>query len=154
MKEKLKTSSIQVSTAVGSWYDLWHAHPDTEGQGNQSKEARRSSLERLRQEYLSTLEQLRGWEVPHQSWALIDPTDSEQDAVYVHTQNPNKKNFPYVFEGVSWARSKIPAWVSSVFPSSEFSLGRSVYNGHVMYWVLSPNQALKPTGHKTGPRLS
>lgn len=148
MKEKPHSSRISVNTTAGSWYDLWHAHTDVEGLGNQSKEARRSSLERLHQDYLSALEQLHGWELPHQSWVLIDPTDSEQDAIYVHTPNPNKENFPYLFEGVSWARSRVPTWVASIFPSTKFKLGRSVYNGHVIYWALSLNQLTKRTVRK------
>jgi hypothetical protein len=143
MNMKLNTSSIRIETSAGYWYDLWHAHPDIKGIGNQSKETRHTSLQRLRQEYLSILDQLKGWEVPHQSWALIDPTDSGQDAIYVHTPNPNKENIPYLFEGVSWARSRVPMWVTSVFHSNEFKLGRSVYNGHVMYWAKSPNPSLK-----------
>jgi len=129
-----KATAVNIDTSGSSWYDLWHLHLDMEGAGNKNPEARRACLEALRSAYERALSQLSGWSKPNQSWVLVDPTDSGQDAVYVHTPNPNKQNFPYEFDDVDWA-STIPRWITDVFPASQFQLGRSKNRRHVMYWV-------------------
>ena len=129
-----KANSIKIDTSDSDWYDLWHFHPDMAGAGNENSEARQVCLQALQIAYEKILEQLKDWGTSYQSWILINPTDSGQDAVYVHTPNPNKQNFPYQFDGADWS-IKVPSWITKVFPAKSFRLGQSIYQGNVVYWV-------------------
>ncbi len=127
--------SVKISVSGASWYDLWHVHPDADGAGNEGADARRACLEALRVAYEHILGQLGSLRTPHQSWVLIDPADSGQDAVYVHTPNPNRQNYPYQFDDVDWSFA-VPDWINETFPANVYRLGRSNYQGNVMYWAL------------------
>lgn len=84
------------------WYDLMHWHVDWDGMGNLSWRSRQAHLAALFATYERLLEQLDDWSEPHQCWVYIDPADSSYDAVYLHTRNPNRDNFPLGFEDVEW----------------------------------------------------
>ncbi len=86
------------------WFDMWHTHPDWEGDGNRSLKDRERHLRIGRVIFERALEQAVTWQIPIQVWFVIDPHDAAQDAVYAHTQNPNRANFPYTFDGVRWGR--------------------------------------------------
>ena len=116
------------------WFDLWHAHVDWDGEGNRGPESRRVCLRALFAAWadaeLLAGELLCSW----QSWLVIDSRDSAQDAVYLHSPNPNRENFPYLFEGVSWG-AESPAWLAEFIDPIDAELGRSEYDESVLYWV-------------------
>jgi len=112
-----------------------HWHSDIDGIGNSSATAREVSLAAARQ-YLSTaMAALRGWSKPSQCWCLLDPLDSGQDAIYVHTENPNRPSFPYEFDEVTWG-IEAPAWVAAAFPPEAFMVGASGQAPELVYWVV------------------
>ena len=106
------------------WFDLWHTHPDWLGQGNRSWEDRRRHLEAGFLMFRRVDDQLREWPVPHQVWFVIDAADSAQDAVYVHTPNPNAHNFPYSFGHVTWDVA-IPERLRAFMTEPAWQFGRS-----------------------------
>jgi hypothetical protein len=108
------------------WFDLWHVHP------NSSENADRWA--RLLAAWAGVETAGRGSGRPWQSWLLLDPEDACEDAVYLHTPNPNRDNFPYQFEGVSWGVEP-PVWLAESIGPSSVELGRSDYNGSLLYWV-------------------
>jgi hypothetical protein len=123
--QALQRESAQYSVTLDPpWFDLWHAHPDWEGHGNRSWEDRRRHLEAGFLMFRRVLAQLRDWPVPHQVWLVIDAIDSAQDAVYVHTPNPNADNFPYSFDHVSW-EVPVPERLRAFISEPEWQLGRS-----------------------------
>ena len=65
---------------------------------------------------------------------MIDPADPGQDAVYLHTPNPNRDNFPYPFTGVTWGAEPLEGLAEFVAGSGA-EVGRSEYGGTVLYWV-------------------
>lgn len=67
---------------------------------------------------------------------MITEDDSSQDAVYLHTLNPNGDNFPYAFEGVQWG-AELPAWLEEFVDPKRHEVGRCVYQGVVSFWVRS-----------------
>jgi hypothetical protein len=129
-------SPTRIDMTPSSWYDLWHVHPDMAETGNASAKARRASLRKLIRTHDSIARQVKLWSKPHQTWMLVDPSDSGQDAAYLHTPNPNKDNFPYTFEGVLWGGSRVPRWIRQEFDPSRFKLGRSKFRGWVMFWAV------------------
>ena len=126
----------RLDLSADNWYDLWHLHPDMDGLGNANPTQRVRSLRKLKSTLSSFRRQLRAWPKPHQCWALVDPADSAQDAVYVHTPNPNKPNYPYQFRGVLWGATRLPHWIRFEFPTDRYKLGRSRFRGYTMYWIL------------------
>lgn len=118
----------------GEWFDLWHTHVDWRGEGNADPDVRRECLRVLfaaweRVEALGTT-----LAVPWQSWVVINVEDSGQDAVYLHTPNPNRDNFPYPFRDVAWGAVP-PEWLAEFVAGDEYDVGRSEFEGAGLYWV-------------------
>jgi hypothetical protein len=110
---------------VDAWYDLWHVHPFPQA-GTGRWEALLGTWERVER---VGRESGRPW----QSWLVVNPADERDDAVYLHTTNPNRDNFPYEFEGVRWGVEP-PAWLGESIDPSVVELGCSEYEG-VLYWA-------------------
>lgn len=113
---------------LSGWYDLMHWHVDWDGIGNLSWRSRRAHLAALFTTYERLLAQLDGWSEPHQCWVHIDPADSSFDAVYLHTKNPNRDNFPLSFEWVEWD-AEIPERLHEFVTPGSLQFGRSELNG-------------------------
>ena len=79
-----------------------HWHVDWRGLGNLSWRERRSHLVALFAFYGRVLAQIEEWSEPHQCRLQIDAADSSQDAVFLHTSNPNATNSPHSFDYVRW----------------------------------------------------
>jgi hypothetical protein len=87
---------------VDGWFDLWHTHPDWRGDGNRSGRDRRRHLAAGFTIFRNLLRQARESGRPMQVFFAIEALDSAQDAVYVHTPNPNRDNFPVRLERFTW----------------------------------------------------
>lgn len=68
---------------------------------------------------------------------LIDPYDSSQDAVYLHTRNPNEDNFPYQFEGVTWG-ANVPERLRDFITDPSWEFGRGEDPSYTTYFVVRP----------------
>lgn len=84
------------------WYDFMHWHVDWDGLGNLRWRERREHLAALFVMFKRLRSETADWSTPHQIWLQIDAFDGSQDAVYLHTPNPNRANFPATFPGVVW----------------------------------------------------
>lgn len=127
---------------AGAWYDLWHIHP------NSSADVGRwdgplGAWARVEQAG-------RGSGRPWQSWLIIDVADVRDDAVYLHTPNPNRDNFPYRFEGVCWG-AEPPAWLAGLIDPSAVELGRSEDGGAIRYGGSTPDPAPQRTRPAPSP---
>lgn len=131
----LAADAFTLELSGDSWFELMHWHPDMRGWGNAGSDARHTCLLLVRRYLAKAMQALATWPVPSQCWALIDPADSGQDAVYVHTRNPNRDNFPYDFDEVTWDVAG-PAWLAAVFPENAYRVGRSGAEEESLYWVL------------------
>ncbi len=116
------------------WFDLWHTHSDWNGAGNRDPESRRVCLRALFSLWADAELLAEPLSCSWQSWLVIDPEDSGQDAVYLHTPNPNRDNFPYAFDGVAWGVEP-PPWLEDFMNRPGVVWGRSEYDGPVLYWV-------------------
>ena len=115
------------------WFDLWHQHIDWDGWGNRGPRHRRHHLRALLAVLQRVSSQASSLALPHQVWAIVDPSDSTSDAVYLHTPNPNGADFPYPFDGVSWG-APTPALLAGLIPPGTYEVGASRYNG-LLYWL-------------------
>jgi hypothetical protein len=69
------------------------------------------------------LAQTTDWATPHQVWLQIDALDSSQDAVYLHTPNPNRNGFPNEFIGVTW-NAAVPERLREFITEPSWQFGR------------------------------
>jgi hypothetical protein len=81
------------------WCDLWHHHFDMDGHGNGSWRLRRLHVSALMQAMSRARLELHRQGRLHQLFAYIDAEDAGQDALYVHTENPNGTAFPCELTG-------------------------------------------------------
>jgi hypothetical protein len=115
------------------WFDLWHTHVDWRGEGNEQPEVRRQCARALFGALKRVAALVASQSGQWQSWLVFDVEDAGQDAVYLHTPNPNRDNFLYRFEGVTWGAIP-PTWLAE-FVTDEMEVGRSVYDGTELYWI-------------------
>lgn len=72
------------------WYEYYHVHPSLYGETKRnlvwmiSFEQRIGKLLRARKKH-------------HQRWIFIDMQNWEYDAIFIHSKNPNRDNFPRTF---------------------------------------------------------
>jgi len=115
------------------WFDLWHMHVDWRGEANESPEKRRIELEVLFGLFRDLRQQMAARN-DFQVWLVIEAGDASQDAVYLHTPNPNHDNFPNAFAGVAWG-IPIPAWIADLLDAEHEIFGESTFQGAQLYWV-------------------
>ena len=92
-------NNLDFSGGPDSWFDYWHTHLDWHGDGNNNWEQRKKYLDGHFKLFKLLCEKLKNYPHPFQVWIDIDERDSAQDAVYIHTNNPNDEgNFPTSFK--------------------------------------------------------
>lgn len=99
---------FQLNVEEDAWYDFWHMHLDIWGLGNHSPKIRREHVRAHLRLYHNVLDSLRHYPKPYQTWICLCEEDTGQDAVYVHTPNPNGTRFPLPFDFVQWGCSLPP----------------------------------------------
>lgn len=120
----LARDAVRVKVQEGGWYDRMHWHVDWPGLGNTSWRARRSHLEALFAMYHRVLSQTAAWSAPYQTWLQINAVDSSQDAVYLHTPNPNNDEYPIDFGWVHWD-ANIPERLREFVTDPAWQFGRT-----------------------------
>ena len=131
-----KARRFHVDMETKQWCDLWHDHLDWDGKGNQSWLDRRRHVGALLHALARAKRELKSFSKPWQVFATIHPTSSTDDAIYVHTENPNGTPFPWQHEravSVACLPSLLVGKVSLAH-YEVFSLG----SGKERYFLLSP----------------
>lgn len=80
-----------------TWYDLAHLHFDWKNYGNIRWKERREHLDVLFRHYAIMEREAVKVNRPFQLFILLHQYDSAQDALYLHTPNPNAENYPLDF---------------------------------------------------------
>ena len=118
---------------INEWFDYWHTHPDWDGKGNKCPENRRSTFE-LGYDLLKDAEELCKQRVkPIQCWAIFCK-DTSDNAIYLHSENPNKSPFPYTFDGSEWGITDIPD-LNDIVNIETHEIGKFVSPDDVVYVV-------------------
>lgn len=86
--------SLDFSGGNQSWFDLYHIHVDGTGFGNKSWRSRKQHLDALFRIAGRVEAKLANLPVEFQYWIQVSECDSSEDAVYIHTANPNGTEFP------------------------------------------------------------
>ncbi|MDJ1502488.1 hypothetical protein [Xanthocytophaga agilis] len=98
---RIKELDLDFSGGTGSWFDFWHTHVDWKRKGNQSWKARLPYLKELIDSFHYLKDALKMYPKDYQLWILIDEKDSGEDAVYIHSENPNQDNFPLTVDFIA-----------------------------------------------------
>ncbi|GIO06266.1 hypothetical protein J31TS6_22940 [Brevibacillus reuszeri] len=124
-----------------SWFDMWHTHLDWSGIGNMGMRPRRQHISALVHLHNNLLKQLESFSKPYQIWITIHKKDSGQDAVFIHTPNENRDNFPFKFDHLAWD-CPVPQILEGIFNASEYDLGSygSVGNDEIVYFLCLKNR--------------
>jgi len=131
-----ETFPIDVSDA--SWYDRWHYHPDWHGYGNLSWRLRKAHLHAMTKAYGNFAKQLSGYKNQYQLYLYLDSSDSSQDAVFIHTPNPNGNSFPVKYDDVEWGIPNIAEYFEASLPNYRFRSGKMNWRGADVYFIYSP----------------
>lgn len=94
-----KVRAFRVNLDRKRWCDLWHEHFDTNSRGDMSWRLRRLHISPLMQALGRAHHELQDQGRAHQVFAYVDGDESGQDALYVHTENPNGTPFPCELNG-------------------------------------------------------
>lgn len=112
-----------------SWFDFWHEHPDFKVRANRAK----PMVATLTYSLLKKTESLASTRAqPIQIWATLCENTGD-NAIYVHSPNPNGTPFPYVFDGVEWGAKEPPEAVGLVDEAHE--LGKGVFENEIVYFI-------------------
>ena len=75
---------------------------------------------------------------PVQVFVSIAPaSEAEQDALYVHSPNPNGTLFPHPFEGVRWDASR-RHWSAGFVENESWQVGVVTAADGQQWWVVRP----------------
>jgi hypothetical protein len=116
---------FRLATGPGCWWDHWHQHVDWPGWGNLSRKYRLAHVRALAIIFRKVVEATLEHPTPFQAWIFLDDDDAGQDAVYVHSPNPNSSNFPFRPDA-TWAADEDPLheMMTALLPGLSLRIGR------------------------------
>ncbi|MBI0581308.1 hypothetical protein IEC97_28755 [Neobacillus cucumis] len=137
-----KVNSFHLELDNESWFNFYHIHLDWDGLGNGSVKIRREHIKAYFAIYKRVLNELKMFEKSYQSWILLSDEDAGRDAVYIHTPNPNKDNFPLKVEKLDWS-CNIPSTFSDLINLNEFNVAHFNSEAEGWYIIQSKCQDIK-----------
>ena len=137
-----RVNSFRLELDSDSWFDFYHIHLDWEGVGNESVKIRREHIKAYFALYKKVLDELKMFDKPYQCWLFLDDDDAGQDAVFVHSPNPNKDNFPLKIEKLNW-ESNIPTTFSDLINQKQFEVGQLNIGYGDGFYIQSKGQEIK-----------
>lgn len=112
-----------------SWFDYWHMHPDGKGRGDRA----RGLVDALTCRLLQQAERLMAHRGDGaQVWAVLEESTGD-NAVFIHSENPNGSDFPDSFARVDW-RAETPAALAALIEPA-YQAGRLVHQGGVCWFI-------------------
>ena len=105
-KNLLKQNALDKATLLNLddpdiWFDNWHLHFDWKGLGNNSFKRRKPHLDKLFRHFELLVEKTKALTLNFQLYAVVFDNDSSNDAVFMHTPNPNGSAFPIKMRDLS-----------------------------------------------------
>jgi hypothetical protein len=119
---------------LNSWFDMWHHHIDWNGDGKLSAlhhQFHLWAIFRTLRRYENLVQSRRE---PCQVFAYVNEQSPENDAVYIHTANPNGTTFPMEPEVKEWLK-QLPFWLSRHISLINYRVGVNTYEGEKYYFV-------------------
>ncbi|ULQ51723.1 hypothetical protein [Flavihumibacter fluvii] len=85
---------VDFSGGDSTWFDLWHLHLYDNDKIRDTSENLEDYLKLLIESYKIVRVKLDKFPKQFQLWIEIDEEEFSQNAIYVHSENPNALNFP------------------------------------------------------------
>lgn len=126
-----------------TWSDWGHTHLDWDGIGNYSPEIRILMLEAHAKVFRAYARQCQNIGKPFHLFFSLFKEDAGQDAVYLHTPNPNS-GFPGEFDNLKRRVPQLEALLTKLLPEFRFVAGDGGYNYNV--WAQDVGVPLRETG--------
>lgn len=96
LEAKQYSEAHNLDFSPDSWFDFWHVHLDFHGYGNDHLKVRKAHIRALFHLMNELDATLQTWGQPYQLWIELSQQDASRDAAFVHTNNSNDDNFPFV----------------------------------------------------------
>ena len=118
----------------GSWFDYWHAHPDWRFRCNRFPEAKAmtASATYALLQYAEQLASVRKGEI--QVFGTLCENTGD-NAVYLHSANPNGTPFPVEFAGVQWDVS-LAAELADIVNQERHQVGLQTFEDGSFQYVI------------------
>ncbi|MBI5540799.1 MAG: hypothetical protein HY951_12115 [Bacteroidia bacterium] len=94
MKTEINLKQLDFSGGPNSWFDLWHTHVDWDNNFNKNWSTKKIFIDKLLEIYELLKVKLKKYPHDYQVFISIIENDLSQNAVYIHSKNPNLDNFP------------------------------------------------------------
>jgi hypothetical protein len=133
-KKIVKKEADRTPPDLNSWFDMWHSHVDWEGDGNLSRIHRQIQLWAVFRTLRKFQNLTRYNKSKYQIFAYVHENEPENDAVYIHTENPNNSAFPCDLTVASWL-TEIPFWLSRHISIDNYNVGLNEYEGEKYYLI-------------------
>lgn len=69
-----------------------------------------------------------------QSWIYFDGETGTNDAIYFHTENPNRNDFPIILREVEWD-VELPDILCGIINENDFDIARSMFEGQISFYI-------------------
>jgi hypothetical protein len=116
-----------------SWFDFWHTHLDWRGRGSRCRENREAEIHLGYKVFEAAHTLSMGATKQIQVWLTVCH-NSLDDAVYLHSENPNGTAFPYEFDGVEWDSVEQPV-LNEIIDKAVYKIGKIQYDSGDVFIV-------------------
>ncbi|HLN60831.1 MAG TPA: ankyrin repeat domain-containing protein, partial [Symbiobacteriaceae bacterium] len=119
-----RAESETLELEADHWFDLKHYHADRYGYGNLSWPMRARHLEAMATVFKRYARELSQFEKPYQLWIYLNTRDAGQDAVFVHSPNPQHDDFPVLLDDADWGITEVSRYFEGLLPGFRLRAGR------------------------------
>ena len=116
------------------WFDMWHTHVDWDGDGSTSRIYRQAQLRTLFRLFRRIRAVAKSKRMSVQVFALVTESEPGQDAVFIHSANPNGTPYPYLPPALCWLDS-LPSWLAPHVALERYQVGLQLFNGKKSYFI-------------------
>ena len=130
----LKSEEKKRLPVLDGWFDMWHTHVDWDGDGSTSRMYRYAQLRTLFRLFRRIQATVKCKQFNAQVFAVVTECEPGQDAVFIHSANPNSTPYPYWPTDARWLDS-LPSWLATHVAIERYHVGLQVWNGKKSYFI-------------------
>lgn len=129
--------SLNFSGDKQSWFDLWHLHVEVHPEVETEWAVREESTRELVRLYRRLQERMISYPREYQIWIEVYDEYVGDDAIFIHTRNPNSDNFPARVQKEFPPEFENLKLKELMFQSGLTVAGQRIMNGNV-YFLYDP----------------
>lgn len=124
-KVRKSAEHFRFNPTESDWWDHWHYHADWPGWGNLGWSYRREHLNALCVVFQKIARAKDQFPSDFQTWISLSSDDAGQDAVFLHSPNPNTgiEQFPVRGKGLTWGVPVLEKYLTQQLPGLEMRVG-------------------------------